>query len=74
MPARSVAPCHDVAMTALAICLIALGVVLSVLGALRFASSRRKVLAPGEVVPNNGLPIMLAGDAALIAGILLLVL
>jgi hypothetical protein len=61
-------------MTALAICLIALGAALSVLGALRFASSRRRVLAPGEVAPGNGLPIMLAGDAALIAGILILVL
>ncbi len=61
-------------MTALAICLIALGAVTSVLGVLRFASSRRQTLAPGEVRPGNGLPIMIAGDVALIAGVLVLVL
>ena len=61
-------------MTVLAICLIVVGVALSALGALRFAASRRRVLAPGEVAPGNGLPIMIAGDVALIAGVLLLVL
>lgn len=61
-------------MTALAICLIALGAALSALGALRFAASRRQTLAPGEVPPGNGLPIMIAGDVALVAGILILVL
>lgn len=61
-------------MTALAICLIVLGAAASAFGVLRFVSSRRRVLAPGEVPPGNGLPIMLAGDIALIAGVLLLVL
>jgi hypothetical protein len=61
-------------MTALAICLIVLGVALSILGALRFAASRRRVLAPGEVAPRSGLPIMIAGDIALLAGVFLLVL
>jgi uncharacterized membrane protein YidH (DUF202 family) len=61
-------------MTALAICLIVLGVVASAFGALRFAASRRQVLAPGEVPRSNGLPIMIAGDIALVAGVLLLVL
>lgn len=61
-------------MTVLAICLIVLGAALSALGALRFASSRRRVLAPGEVAPGNGLPIMIVGDIALVAGILVLVL
>ena len=61
-------------MTVLAICLIVVGLALSALGVLRFAASRRRVLAPGEVAPGNGLPIMIAGDVALIAGVLLLVL
>ncbi len=61
-------------MTVLAICLIALGLAGSAYGALRFAASRRQVLAPGEVPRGNGLPIMIAGDVALVAGILLLVL
>ena len=61
-------------MTALAICLIVLGAGLSALGVLRFASSRRQVLAPGEVARSSGFPIMIAGDIALIAGVLILVL
>jgi hypothetical protein len=61
-------------MTVLAICLIAVGAVASVLGVLRFVASRRQVLAPGEVARGNGLPLMLGGDASLIAGVLLLVL
>ena len=61
-------------MTVLAICLVAVGIVASLLGALRFAASRRQVLAPGEVPRGNGLPVMIVGDVALIAGILLLVL
>jgi len=61
-------------MTVLAICLIAVGAVASVLGVLRFVASRRQVLAPGEVARGNGLPMMVAGDVALIAGVLLLVL
>ncbi|MEV7397203.1 hypothetical protein [Aeromicrobium sp. NPDC092404] len=61
-------------MTVLAICLIAVGAVVSVLGVLRLVSSRRRVLAPGEVAPGNGIPLMVAGDIALIAGVLVLVL
>ncbi len=61
-------------MTALAICLIVVGAAASVLGMLRLATSRRQSLAPGEVAPGNGLPIMIAGDIALIAGVFLLVL
>lgn len=61
-------------MTALAICLIVLGAAASAFGAMRFAASRRRVLAPGEVAPGNGVPILIAGDIALIAGVLLLVL
>jgi hypothetical protein len=61
-------------MTALAICLIVIGAGASVLGVLRLASSRRQTLAPGEVPRRGGLPMMLAGDTALIAGVLLLVL
>jgi hypothetical protein len=36
-------------MHTLAVCLIAVGVVASAFGAMRFAASRRQVLAPGEV-------------------------
>jgi hypothetical protein len=61
-------------MTALAVCLIIVGAAASVMGILRLASSRRRDLAPGEVPPANGIPIMIAGDVALIAGVLLLVL
>jgi hypothetical protein len=61
-------------MTALAICLIVVGAAASVMGMLRVVSSRRRDLAPGEVPPANGIPIMIAGDVALIAGVLLLVL
>ena len=61
-------------MTALAICLIVLGGTASAFGAMRFAASRRRVLAPGEVAPGNGVPLLIAGDIALIAGVLLLVL
>ena len=61
-------------MTVLAICLIVIGAAASVIGMLRLASSRRQTLAPGEVPPGNGLPIMIAGDVALLAGVLLLVL
>ena len=61
-------------MTALAIGLIVVGAVVSVMGMLRVVASRRPTLAPGEVRPGNGIPIMIAGDVALIAGVLLLVL
>ncbi|WP_332667886.1 hypothetical protein [Aeromicrobium sp.] len=61
-------------MTALAICLIVVGGIASAFGALRLAASRRRVLAPGEVPPGNGVPILIAGDISLIAGVLLLVL
>lgn len=61
-------------MTALGICLIVVGAAASVLGILRLVSSRRRDLAPGEVRPANGIPIMIAGDVALIAGVLVLVL
>lgn len=61
-------------MTAPAICLIVLGAGMSAVGVVRFAASRRRVLAPGEVPPGNGLPIMIAGDAALVAGVLMLVM
>ena len=61
-------------MTVLAICLIVVGAGLSGFGVLRFASSRRRVLAPGEVPRTSGFPIMVVGDIALVAGILLLVL
>ena len=61
-------------MTVLAICLIAAGAVVSVLGVLRLVSSRRRALAPGEVAPGNGVPLLVAGDIALVTGVLLLVL
>ena len=61
-------------MTVLAICLIVLGAGMSAFGVRQFASSRRRVLAPGEVATGSGLPIMVAGDVALVAGVLLLVL
>ena len=61
-------------MTVLAICLIVLGIAASAFGGLRFAASRRQVLTPGEVPRGNGLPIMIAGDVALVVGVLLLVL
>jgi UPF0716 family protein affecting phage T7 exclusion len=61
-------------MIALAICLIVLGAGLSAMGTLRLLSSRRRVLAPGEVPRSSGLPILVTGDVAFIAGVLLLVL
>jgi hypothetical protein len=53
--------------------LIILGACASTWGVLRFVSSRRRVLAPGEIPSSNGLLMMIAGDVALAAGILLLV-
>lgn len=58
----------------LAIGLIVLGLVASVWGVLRLVSSRRRVLAPGEVAQGGGLLAMVAGDLALVTGVLLLVL
>ncbi len=58
----------------LAVGLIVLGLGASVWGVLRLMSSRRHVLAPGEVPRGGGLPAMVAGDLALVTGVLLLVL
>lgn len=58
----------------LAICLIVVGAVLSAVGILRLRSSRRQVLSPGEIPRGGGIVLMVAGDVALVAGVLMLVL
>ena len=61
-------------MDLLGIGLTVVGACASAWGTLRFITTRRQVLAPGEVPLSSGLPVMLAGDLALTAGVLLLVM